>query len=98
MNQVPAEVIPETPLNRDIKIRNNIYNDIMASIGLDSPTSSQDTRGDDRGKGSKKDTTPHTVNTPVCNNAASLMALGKHVLIPREGRLWEYRSKSPLGG
>jgi hypothetical protein len=97
-SQTHIEVIPETQLHQASRNKNNIYNDIMASIGLDSPTSSQDTRGEGRGNAPAHDPTLHLASTPIRNSAASLMALGKHVLTPRQGRLWEHRSKSPLGG
>lgn len=90
-----VEVIPETQLNEVIR-RSNIYNDIMASIGLDSPTPSQDSRGGVVNHGRHGQESCEE-NTPIRNSAANLIALGKHMLTPRQGRIWEHRNKSPLG-
>ena len=88
----PTEVIPETQL---IQLNGNgkVYKEILASIGLDSPTSSHETRGNIQ----RKNLDMQQVSTPIRNSAASLMALGKHVFTSRQGRNWECRSKSPLG-
>ena len=88
-----TEVIRETQFHPNNR---NIYNDILASIGLDSPTNSQDVR---RGIGNKDyDHFGQVVSTPIRNSASSLIALGKHVLTPKQGRIWETHRKSPLGG
>ena len=42
--QTPIEVIPETKL-LSLNGNGKVYKEILASIGLDSPTSSHDTRG-----------------------------------------------------
>lgn len=89
------EIIRETQFHLTNR---NIYNDILASIGLDSPTTSQE-----KGRGSgatdlKNGQGIQRVSTPIRNSASSLIALGKHVLTPRQGRMWEARNKSPLGG
>ena len=90
-----TEVILETQLNPSSRSKGSIYNDIMASIGLDSPTPSHETR---RGENSNTSPRAQLINTPICNSASSLIALGKHVLTPRQGRIWELRKKPPLGG
>ena len=91
-----VEVIMETQLNEVIR-KSNIYNDIMASIGLDSPTPSQDSRGGVVNNG-RHGQEIFEDNTPIRNSAANLIALGRHMLTPRQGRIWEHRNKSPLGG
>ena len=87
-----GEVIPEMQLTQ-LKSTSIVYKDILASIGLDNPTSSHETGGDLHKANFDK---PH-LNIPIRNSAASLMALGKHVFTPRQGKLWENKSKSPLG-
>ena len=67
----------------------------MASIGLDSPTPSHDLR--DGGYINNASRT-QVISTPIRNSATSLIALGKHIMTPRQGRIWELRNKSPLGG
>ena len=90
-----TEVILETQLNSSSRGKGSIYNDILASIGLDSPTPSIETRREEDSNSSPR---AQLVNTPIRNSASSLIALGKHVLTPRQGRIWELRNKSPLGG
>lgn len=88
-----AEVIFETQFNRNNK--DNVYKDIMVSIGLDNPTPSHELRvGEDNNISPKA----QSISTPIRNSATSLIALGKHVLTPRQGRIWELRSKSLVGG
>ena len=90
--QAILEVIPETqplPPHGSRKV----YKEILASIGLDSPTQSHDTRDHSLGEEHRLP----QVNTPIRNSAASLMALGKHIFTPGQGRSWEGRNKSPLG-
>ena len=61
------------------------YKDIMASIGLDSPNTSTETRGE----GTREhDQGASFVNPSIRKSASSLIALGKHVTTPRQGRLW----------
>ena len=90
-----TEVILETQLNTSSRGKGSIYNDILASIGLDSPTPSIETRREEDSNSSPR---AQLINTPIRNSASSLIALGKHVLTPRQGRIWELRNKSPLGG
>ena len=78
------------------KHQGKVFNDILASIGLDSPTSAHETRSD--GEISRHDSKDHRISTPIRNSASSLLALGKQVLTPRQGRSWTYGNKSPLGG
>jgi hypothetical protein len=94
----PPEVICETQCYQNARNRGKLYNEIMASIGLDSPTSSLEER-------TREDTTTYDqesgsplATTPIRNSTANLLALGKHVLTPRHGRVWEFKGKSPLGG
>lgn len=91
--QGQGEVIPETqPL--PLIGKGTMYKDILASIGLDSPTPSHDTRGMHHGE----ETSTQHANTPIRHSAASLIALGNHIFTPRQGRMWESRNRSPLGG
>lgn len=68
----------------------------MASIGLDNPSTSiedrakEDTNMYDQNSGSQ------LVTTPIENNVATLITLGKHVITPRQGKIWEYKEKFPL--
>lgn len=87
-----TEVIPKTQPTQ-LNDKGNVYKEILASTGLDSPTSSNQ-RG---GSLHRENLDIQRVNTPICNSAESLMALGKHMITPRQGRSWEGRSKSPLG-
>jgi hypothetical protein len=75
-----TEVIFETQLIPSNRSKGSIYNDILASIGLDSPTPSHETR---RGEDSNTSPRAQLINTPIRNSASSLIALGKHVLTPR---------------
>lgn len=93
--ETTTEIIRETQFHQSNR---NIYNDILASIGLDSPTTSQ---GRSRGGGVSNHEYGQDlqrVSTPIRNSASSLIALGKYVLTPRQGRLWDAHNKSPLGG
>ena len=80
---LPPEVTFETQFDLTNMNKCSVYNEIMASIGLDSPTTSrekwgrEDTEEYNKGKGGQ------VVNTPIRNNMASLMALGKDVLTPK---------------
>lgn len=90
--QVHVEVIPETQPLPFIG-KGTVYKDILASIGLDSPTPSHDNRGKYQGE----ETSAQHAYTPIRKSAASLMALGNHIFTPRQGKMWESRNKSPLG-
>lgn len=92
---LPPEVILETQLYPSNRNTGHVYKEIMASIGLDSPTPSQDIG---RWDGNIVSPRVQHVSTSIRNSASSLVALGKHVLTPRQGRIWELRSRSPLGG
>lgn len=95
---VHSGVIPETQLNGYNSDKGNICNAILASIRLDSPTPSRETWG---GEGMPTNEHGHAlplVNIPICSSGTSLLALGKHVLTPRQGRVREHMNKSPLGG
>ena len=85
------EVILETQLT-SLNVKGKVYKEILASIGIGSPTPSHDTRGnlvmEEQGL--------QQVNTPIRNSAANLMALGKHVFTPRQSRSWEGRKKIPF--
>ena len=81
------EVIPETqplPFNG----KGTKYKEILASIGLDSPTSLHDMRGNERGEKNGL----QQGNTPIRNSAADLMALSNSMFSPRQRSLWEGRN------
>ena len=92
---LPPEVILETQLHPSNRNTGNVYKEIVASIGLDSPTPSQDIG---RWDGNIVSPRAQHVSTPIRNSASSLVALGKHVFTPRQGRIWKFRSRSRLGG
>lgn len=78
---LPPEMIYETQLNWTNR---DIYNDDLASIGIDSPNIYKETqRGMDYNQSQEK----QLDNTPIRNSANSLMALGKYVLTPRQARI-----------
>ena len=87
------DVIPETQLNQTHD-NGKVYKDILASIDLYSPTSSQELKS----IVPRKEQALQVAYTPIRSGAASNMALGKQALTPRQSRIWEYRSKSPLEG
>ena len=92
----PIEVIPETqlvPMNG----KGNMFKAILASIGLDNPTTSQNTRNNYDNVDQNHDKGMHMMNTPIRNSASNLIALGQHVFTPGQGKMWECRNKSPLG-
>jgi hypothetical protein len=62
-----------------------MYKDIMTSIGLDNPNNSIESRREENREHNQ--VTP-LVNTPIRNNASSLIDLGQHVLNLRQGRPW----------
>ena len=95
-NRGQSSVISETQLQTYIKNKGSVYSEILASIGLDSPTSSSETRSE--GGIPRNGHEDQSISTPIRNSASSLVALGKHVLTPRQGRSWTYGNKSPLGG
>ena len=78
------------------KHQGKVFNDILASIGLDSPTSSHGIRS--VGGVSRHHSEDHRISTPIRNSASSLMIIEKQVLTPRQGRSWIYGNKSLLGG
>lgn len=92
----PTEVIPETQLVQ-INDRGKIYKEILASIGLESPTTSQEIRNKYNEMDHNHDQGFQVVTTPIRNSATNLIAIGKHVLTPWQGKMWELRNKSPLG-
>lgn len=90
--QAQIKVIPETqPLLLNGKGMK--YKKILASIELDSPTSSHNYRGIVPGE---EQGLQHG-NTPIRNSAASLMVLSNYMFSPRQGKIWESRNKPPLG-
>ena len=82
----PLEVIKETQILPNITNQGSIYKDIMASIGLDSPNTSTESRREERNEQNRLEA---LVNTPIRTSASSLIALGQHVLNSRQGRLWK---------
>ena len=88
-----TEVVVETQLTTSTRAKDNICNAIMARIGLDSPTPTPRRGGEGRNIGYDAHMEAHLINTP-----SSLMALGKVIGTPRQGKTWEPRNKSPLGG
>ena len=81
----PPEVIKETQLPPKITNHGRMYKDIMTNIGLDSSTTSTESR---RVESNEQNQVESLVNTPIRNSASSLIALGQQVLTPRQGRLW----------
>ena len=81
-------VVSETQLQPNTKNKGSVYSDILASIGLDSPTSSYETRSE--GGPIRHGHKDQTISTPIRNSTTSLVVLGKHVLTPRQGRSWTY--------
>lgn len=75
-------MISETQLSFNNKTKGRLYNEILASIGLDSLTTSQDTRYEEN----ELRCEVQVVSTPIRNSAISLIALGKYVLTSRQGR------------
>jgi hypothetical protein len=70
----PLEVIWEIqPLSKTIN-QWRMYKDIMASIGLDSPNNSIESRKE---KNRKHNQVTPLVNTPIRNSASSLIVLGQ---------------------
>ena len=91
-NSTHLEVIPETQacyLNGNEKL----FKEILASIGLDSPSASHELGGHSQ-RGSPRILQGYT---PIRNSAESLIALGRHMFTPRQGKSWEARNKCPLG-
>ena len=88
-----SEIIKETQLSSQNRDKGRMFNEILASIGLDSPTTSQVMRTEEGYPRSEYGHDPHLVCTPT-----SLTTLGKQVVTPRQGRSWTYQCKSPLGG
>lgn len=73
-------VIIERQFNTNNKIKGSIYNDIMASIGLDNPTPSHETK---TRKNNNIDSIVQLIITPICNCATSLVALRKPTFTPK---------------
>ena len=73
----PSEVISETQLPPKITNQGSLYKDIMASIGLDSPNTSTESRRVEANEQNRGET---LVNIPIRNSASSLIALGQDVL------------------
>lgn len=81
----PMDVVWETQPIPKTTHKGSMYKDIMASIGLDSPNTSTETRG---GENREHVQGASLTNTPIRNSASSLIALGKHIITPRQGKLW----------
>ena len=81
----PPEVIRKTQFFPKITNQGRMYKDIVANIGLDGPNTSTESR---RMKSNERNRAESLVNTPIRNNTSSLIALGQHILTPRQGRLW----------
>ena len=81
----PLEVIKEIQLLPKIANQGRMYKDIMASIGLNSPNTSTESR---RMESNEQNRAKSLVNIPIRNSAYSLIDLGQHILTPRQGRLW----------
>lgn len=64
----------------------------MAPLAQEKKRGREDINENNQGVGGQR------ISTPIRSSAASLMALGQHVLTPRQGRAWEFRSKFPLVG
>ena len=94
---LPSEVILDTQFNLTKDTRSNIYKDILASIGLDSPTTSNEDRAKSNNVGGHQFVHGQSMNTPIRNTASNLLALGQHVMTLRQERLWNSHPKSPLG-
>lgn len=77
------EVIFEKQSNPSNKHKDNIYNEISASIGLECLTSSREERGKEEINAHYQGPNGQVANTPIQSSATSLMVLGKHVLTPR---------------
>ena len=82
--ELPPEVIFEARFNVSNKINCDIYKTILASIGLDSPTMSQEVRGREGNSVGNQQLGGYFANTPIHNSATSLMALGQHVMTPKQ--------------
>lgn len=78
----PPEIILETQFNSIHRNNRHIYKDILVMIGLDSPTTSQETMSTYDNDDHNQDQGMQVANTPIRNSATSLIALGKHVLTP----------------
>ena len=92
-----CEVIKETQLFSHYD-RGKAYNDILASIGLDSPTPSHEARLEEGHIRIEQGLESHIVSMPMGNNETSLITLGQQAPPPRQGRSWTYTSNSLLGG
>lgn len=88
-------VLSETQFHPNNKNKGSVYNEILASIGLDSPTSSYENMNE--GGMNRHNHEDQPFSTPIRNSASNLIALGKHVLTPRQGKSWTYGNQSPLG-
>jgi hypothetical protein len=87
-SNIQPDIIWETQPNPVNHNKGSIYNDILASIGLDSPNISLETRREDVMEQNQ------VANTPTRSSAISLMALGKHVLTPRQEKIWSMDGNS----
>ena len=90
------EVIRETQFHPPCRSRGHVYNDVLISIGLDSSTNSSKESDRDRNQDPKQGFGIEGVSTPIRNSANNLIALGKHVFTPNQGRVWELRNKFHL--
>ena len=91
--KAPSEVVVETQLTNNARAKGNMCNTIMASIGLGSTTPTLYRGGEGRHIGIDAHMEAQLINTP-----SSLKALGKIAITPKQGKYWELRNKSPLGG
>lgn len=94
-------IIPETQFTsygkEEGKVkRGSAYKAILASVRLDSPTSSQETWCGERNQ-PNQELVNYLMNTPIRKSAASAVALGQHRLSPKQGMIWKSKGISPLG-
>ena len=80
--QRQPDTIKDTQFYEKTNNKKNIYKNILASIGLDSPSASMENDVIDQGG----DTL--LVDTPIRNSASNLIALEQHIQTSRQGRMW----------
>lgn len=95
--ELPLAIIPETQFtsHEGENNRSSAYQAILASVGLDSLTTSQETWYEGEHNMPNQTLGKYLMNTPTRRSAGSLVPLGQHRLSPRHGRIWKNKVNPP---
>ena len=92
LNRAPDTIWETQPLP---KSKGSMYNDIISSIGVDSPNTSTESRREEV-REHNQDTS--LIDITIRNSVSSLMAIEEHELTPRQRNMWNVSTSLPIKG